>query len=132
MLDSLAIGRGTLERGGAVINPYKPWAKTLRRCDRGARLAADTCGFRAGRPFDVDSRSRAPPGSATARFTPLHVGVAGGGHIASNFSKHGVKFFFGIVLQPWVPTFRPCTRSFNGMHVVTAFVFTVALIAGHS
>lgn len=51
------------------------------------------------------------------------------GYIASNFAKHGVKFF-GIALAPWGPDVPAVYRFFNAMHDATAFVFA-ALIAGH-
>ena len=51
------------------------------------------------------------------------------GYIASNFSKHGVKFF-GLALRPWGPDLPSVYDSFNLLHVVTAWLFT-ALIAGH-
>ena len=51
------------------------------------------------------------------------------GYVASNFSKYGVKFF-GTALPPWGPELPEAYRFFNGVHVVTAFVFT-ALIVGH-
>jgi cytochrome b561 len=51
------------------------------------------------------------------------------GYVASNFSKHGVKFF-GIILPPWGPDLPAVYAFFNGMHIATAFVFCV-LIVGH-
>jgi cytochrome b561 len=51
------------------------------------------------------------------------------GYIASNFSKHGVRFF-GIALRPWGPDLPAVYGFFNGMHQVVAVVFA-ALIAGH-
>lgn len=51
------------------------------------------------------------------------------GYVASNFSKHGVKFF-GLALGPWGPDWPEVYRFFNGMHKATALVFAV-LIAGH-
>lgn len=51
------------------------------------------------------------------------------GYIASNFSKHGVKFF-GTTLKPWGPDLPQVYNFFNAMHVATAFVFA-ALIVGH-
>lgn len=51
------------------------------------------------------------------------------GYVASNFSKHGVKLF-GTVLKPWGADLPAVYAFFNGVHVVTAFIFT-ALIAGH-
>lgn len=51
------------------------------------------------------------------------------GYVASNFSKHGVKFF-GNVLKPWGSDLPQVYNFFNSMHVATAVVFT-ALIVGH-
>ena len=51
------------------------------------------------------------------------------GYIASNFSKHGVKFF-GTALKPWGADLLQVYNFFSTIHVVTAFVFT-ALILGH-
>ncbi|MDM0113116.1 cytochrome b [Variovorax sp. J22R133] len=51
------------------------------------------------------------------------------GYVASNFSKFGVVFF-GVHLEPWAPTLPKVYAIFNGVHVVTAFIFT-ALIVGH-
>jgi cytochrome b561 len=51
------------------------------------------------------------------------------GYVASNFSKHGVRFF-GVLLKPWGPDVPAVYGLFNGVHVVTAFLF-VALIALH-
>ena len=51
------------------------------------------------------------------------------GYVASNFSKHGVKFF-GTALPPWGPELPEVYKFLNGVHVFTAFVFT-ALIVGH-
>ena len=51
------------------------------------------------------------------------------GYVASNFSKHGVRFF-GIALRAWGPDSPPVYAFFNGVHVATAFLFC-ALIAVH-
>jgi cytochrome b561 len=51
------------------------------------------------------------------------------GYIASNFSKHGIKLF-GMALRPWGPDLPAVYAAFNGLHVGTAWLFTV-LIAGH-
>lgn len=51
------------------------------------------------------------------------------GYIASNFSKHGVKFF-GLALEPWGADLPAVYGVFNGLHIGTAWLFT-ALIAGH-
>jgi cytochrome b561 len=51
------------------------------------------------------------------------------GAIASNFSKHGVKFF-GIALRPLGPDLPSVYTAFNLLHVSAAWLFT-ALIVGH-
>ena len=51
------------------------------------------------------------------------------GYVASNFSKHGVKFF-GLALRAWGPDLPAIYGFFNGLHIVTAWLFC-ALIAGH-
>ena len=51
------------------------------------------------------------------------------GYIASNLSKHGVRFF-GLVLPPWGPNSPPLYALFNGLHVVAAWALA-ALVAGH-
>lgn len=51
------------------------------------------------------------------------------GYVASNFSRHGVRFF-GVALKPWGPDLPWLYALFNGLHVLTAFVFC-ALIVGH-
>jgi cytochrome b561 len=51
------------------------------------------------------------------------------GYVASNFSRHGVKFF-GLAGAPWGPDLPEVYRVFNGVHKATAVLFTV-LIAGH-
>ena len=51
------------------------------------------------------------------------------GYLGSNFSKHGIKFF-GFALPAWGPDSPPVYAFFNGVHIVTAFLFC-ALIAAH-
>jgi cytochrome b561 len=51
------------------------------------------------------------------------------GYVASNFSKYGVTFF-GQPLRPWAPALPQVYTALNGVHVATAWVFTL-LIAGH-
>jgi len=52
------------------------------------------------------------------------------GYTASNFSKFGVKFFNAVLLPPWGVDDRGIYAFFNGLHVVTSYVF-VALITLH-
>jgi cytochrome b561 len=51
------------------------------------------------------------------------------GYVASNFSRHGVRFF-GRTWAPWGPDLPSVYAFFNGVHVVTAFVFAT-LVLGH-
>ena len=51
------------------------------------------------------------------------------GYIASNFSKHGVRFF-GLKLAPWGPDLPAVYDALNALHVATGWLFT-ALIVGH-
>ena len=51
------------------------------------------------------------------------------GYVASNFSRHGVKFF-GLALAPWGPDLPAVYRFLVGVHDATAVLFAV-LIAGH-
>lgn len=60
----------------------------------------------------------------------LMVSLPLAGYVASNFSKHGVKFFNVILLPPWGPDLPAVYRFFNGLHVVLASVLA-ALIIGH-
>ena len=52
------------------------------------------------------------------------------GYVASNFSKHGIRFF-GIVMRPWGPDLPAVYAFLSSVHVVTAWLFCV-LIAGHT
>lgn len=50
-------------------------------------------------------------------------------YLASNFSKHGIKFF-GHAIAPWGPELPAVYAALNGFHKGMAWVFT-ALILGH-
>jgi len=51
------------------------------------------------------------------------------GYVASNFSKHGIRFF-GVALPAWGPDAPAVYGVLNGVHVGTAWFFA-ALIFGH-
>ena len=55
--------------------------------------------------------------------------VPASGYIASNFSKHGVRFF-GQLFKPWGPDLPNVYAAFNLLHVVSSWLFT-ALVLGH-
>ncbi len=51
------------------------------------------------------------------------------GYVASNFSKHGVKFF-GVSLPPWGPDLPRVYEVLNGLHDAAAYLL-VALVVAH-
>lgn len=125
-LDDLA-PRGTPARG-AVINLHKSCGLLL------LALVLVRLGWRLAHP--------APPWPATLprwqrqAATWGHRALYGAmlllplaGYVASNFSRHGVKFF-GLPLAPWGPDLPAVYRAFNGLHVALALGFTL-LVAGH-
>ena len=126
LLDEIA-PRGTPARGG-VINLHKSFGLVL------AALILLRLGWRLGHPpprlpaaLPRWQQSLAPIGHRALYACMLLMPTSG--YIASNFSKHGVKFF-GVALKPWGPDLPAVYDAFNALHVGTAFVFT-ALIAGH-
>lgn len=52
------------------------------------------------------------------------------GYMASNFSRHGVKFFNAITLPPWGPDNKLLYTVFNQVHKTTA-VLLLALVVLH-
>ncbi|HEY3786893.1 MAG TPA: cytochrome b [Steroidobacteraceae bacterium] len=58
------------------------------------------------------------------------IGMPLSGYIASNFSKHGVKFFNAVMLPPWGVDNHQVYALFNTTHVVLSYAF-VALIVVH-
>jgi cytochrome b561 len=50
------------------------------------------------------------------------------GYLASNFSKHGIKFFNVVRMPPWGPDDKTLYAFFNQMHHVTALL--LALFVG--
>jgi cytochrome b561 len=52
------------------------------------------------------------------------------GYLASNFSRHGVKFFNLVHWQPWGPDDKTWYAMFNGLHHLAALLLAV-LVALH-
>ena len=52
------------------------------------------------------------------------------GYVASNFSKYGIRFF-GHSWPAWGPASSTVYSFFNGLHVATAWLFSI-LIIGHA
>lgn len=52
------------------------------------------------------------------------------GYLASNFSRHGVKFFNALLLPPWGVDDKAVYAALNGAHVALTWVL-LALVAVH-
>ena len=52
------------------------------------------------------------------------------GYLASNFSRHGIKFLNRVPLPPWGPDDKAIYGILNGTHDVLAIVFST-LVIGH-
>lgn len=50
------------------------------------------------------------------------------GYIASNFSKWGVKYFNVITFPPWGVEDERIYAFFNGLHVLTSYVFVTLIV----
>ena len=126
LLDEIA-PRGTPSRS-AVINLHKSFGLVLAVAIL-ARLAW-RLGHRAP-PWPAtmpEWQQRAATWSHGALYACMLL-MPASGYVASNFSKHGVKFF-GLALRPWGPDLPRVYDVFNGVHIATAWVFSV-LILGH-
>ena len=126
LLDELG-PRGTPARG-AVINLHKSCGLVL------FALILVRIAWRRGHP--PPALPLALPGWQARATHAVHhalyacmVVMPLSGYIASNFSKHGLKFF-GIALAPWGPDSPAVYAFFNGLHDATALAFAL-LIAGH-
>jgi cytochrome b561 len=58
------------------------------------------------------------------------IGMPISGYLASNFSKHGIRFLNVVSLPPWGPDDNAIYRLLNGTHDVLAYVFST-LVVGH-
>jgi YVTN family beta-propeller protein len=125
-LDDLA-PRGTPARG-AVINLHKSCGLLL------FALVVVRLGWRLGHP--PPAAPGAMPRWQRRAATWVHRALYGAmlllplaGYVASNFSRHGVKFF-GLAMPPWGPDLPPLYQLFNSLHVALALGLTL-LITGH-
>ena len=125
-LDDLA-PRGTPGRS-AVINLHKSFGVVLGLLII-ARLAWRLAHKPPTLPLSLPAWQRkATPLGHWALYACMVV-MPVSGYIASNFSKHGIKFF-GTAFRPWGPELSAVYGFFNGLHIATAWIFIV-LIIGH-
>lgn len=126
LLDDLA-PRGTPARA-SVINLHKSTGMLL-----GLLIVLRLAWRLAHRPpaepeaLPVWQRQAARAGHRALYVTMLVMPLSG--WTASNFSRHGVKFF-GHAMKPFGPDLPAVYTFFNLLHVASAWLF-VALIAGH-
>ena len=126
LLDDIA-PRGTAARA-ATINLHKSFGVVL-----GVAIVARLCWRLLHRPPALPGSMRdwqrraALIGHRTLYGCMIVMPLSG--YIASNFSKHGIRFF-GAPLAPWAPDIPAAYAFFNGVHIGTAFLLC-ALIVGH-
>ena len=126
LLDEIA-PRGTPSRG-AVINLHKSFGIVLGLlilARLGWRLAHRPPGWPAAMP---GWQRRAAHAMHVALYACMLV-MPLSGYVASNFSKHGIRFF-GQTLAPWGPDEPAVYDALGHVHDVTGWLFAL-LIAGH-
>ena len=115
------VPRGTPARG-FFINLHKSVGLVL------GALVLLRLGWRLGRgappaPAGLPAwQARAAAASHAALYACM-LGLPLTGYVASNFSRHGVKFFNAVVLPPWGADLQSVYVLFNGAHQVLAWVF---------
>lgn len=126
LLDDLA-PRGTPSRA-AVINLHKSFGIVL-----GLAIVLRLAWRLAHRPPPwppaMPAWQRRAARIGHAALYACMVVLPASGYVASNFSRHGVKFF-GRPFAPWGPDLPGVYEVLNGVHVATAWLFA-ALVAGH-
>lgn len=126
LLDDIA-PRGTPSRAG-VINLHKSFGIVL-----GVAILARLAWRLAHRP---PAWPAALPGWQRRAARAMHwalyacmVVMPVSGYVASNFSKHGIRFF-GMPLKPWGPDLPSVYDALQDVHVATGWLFAM-LIALH-
>jgi cytochrome b561 len=125
-LDTLA-PRGTPMRG-TVINLHKSFGLVLLGLilvRLGWRLAHQPPRW----PALMSSTEQALATWGHRLLYAVMVALPLSGYVASNFSKHGLKFF-GLALPPWGPDLPAAYRFFNGMHQLLGWALAL-LVIGH-
>jgi len=126
LLDEIA-PRGTPSRG-AVINLHKSAGIVL-----GLAIVLRVAWRLAHRPpawpTSMTARQQGAASLGHGALYACMVVMPVSGYVASNFSKHGVRFF-GHPIAPWGPDVPAVYDALNGLHVATGWLFT-ALVAGH-
>ena len=126
LIDDIA-PRGTPGRA-ATINLHKSFGLVLLALI-GIRLVVRLATTAPPWPASMSTVQRV---AATTSHRLLYVCMLvmpASGYMASNFSKHGLRFF-GITLSPWGPDWPSAYNVLSGVHVATAVVLT-ALIVVH-
>lgn len=126
LLDELA-PRGTPERG-SVINLHKSVGIVL-----GLLIVLRLVWRLKHRPppwpWSMNAAQRAAANWGHRALYAVMLLLPASGYVASNFSKHGVKFF-GVALKPWGPDLPAVYTAFNTLHEVLGWLLAV-LIVGH-
>ena len=126
LLDDIA-PRGTPSRA-AVINLHKSFGIVLGLCVV-LRLAWRLAHRPPRWPSAMAAWQQRAASAGHGALYACMVVMPASGYVASNFSKHGVRFF-GRAVAPWAPDLPGVYDALSGLHVATAWLFT-ALIAGH-
>ena len=81
-------------------------------------------------PIEIDARQLRAAKFVHALLYVCMVGMPVSGYVASNFSKHGIRFLNLFQWPPWGPDDPQVYRLFNGTHDALGFLFS-ALVVGH-
>ena len=127
LLDDVA-PRGTPERA-LVINLHKSIGIVLGALIV-ARVAWRLCHPTPPLPADFPARRARLVALGHRALYACMIGTPLAGYLASNVSRHGVRFF-GTMLAPWGPDDPALYAFFNGLHVALAVILAL-LVAGHA
>jgi cytochrome b561 len=81
-------------------------------------------------PMGMDARQLRAAKFGHVLLYACMIGMPVSGYLASNFSKHGIRFLNQVQLPPWGPDDKVIYGLLNGTHDVLAYVFS-GLVVGH-
>jgi cytochrome b561 len=81
-------------------------------------------------PAGIDSRQLRAARIGHILLYICMIGMPVSGYLASNFSKHGIRFLNLVQFPPWGPDDTVIYGVLNGTHDALAYVFS-ALVLGH-